>query len=447
MKKVITYGTYDLFHEGHLRLLQRAKALGDWLIVGVTTDNFDLERGKLNVCNNVMERIEAVRATGLADQIVIEEYVGQKIDDIRRYDVDTFAIGSDWEGKFDYLREYCDVVYLPRTQGVSSTQLREKRPTVRLGIIGTGSIAGRFVAETEFVSSTFINAALNPDEKQCGEFCARHSIKHACSDWDSFIDKVDAAYVASPHLTHYDYTRRLLMAGKHVICETPFVFERSQAEELFALAAERGLVLMVALKTAFCPAFGHLVTLLKSGKIGDIVDVSASVTSLLDENSEKLEASKGGGSMSENACFPMLAIFKMFGTHYSDVRFYSRMKRGTDIFTKAIIHYPEGIASFGVGLGVKSEGSLIISGTKGNAYVPAPWWKTDYFELRYEDQNQNRKFFYPYEGEGLRYEIKEFIACILNGTNPYIKLTKNEIIAMAEMQQRFRSPEASRITI
>lgn len=447
MKKVITYGTYDLFHEGHLRLLQRAKALGDWLIVGVTTDNFDLERGKLNVCNNVMERIEAVRATGLADQIVIEEYVGQKIDDIRRYDVDTFAIGSDWEGKFDYLREYCDVVYLPRTQGVSSTQLREKRPAVRLGIIGTGSIAGRFVAETEFVSSTFINAALNPDEKQCGEFCARHGIEHACSDWDSFINKVDAAYVASPHLTHYDYTRRLLLAGKHVICETPFVFERSQAEELFALAAERGLVLMVALKTAFCPAFGHLVTLLKSGKIGDIVDVSASVTSLLDENSEKLEASKGGGSMSENACFPMLAIFKMFGTHYSDVRFYSRMKRGTDIFTKAILHYPEGIASFGVGLGVKSEGSLIISGTKGNAYVPAPWWKTDYFELRYEDQNQNRKFFYPYEGEGLRYEIKEFIACILNGTNPYIKLTKDEIIAMAEMQQRFRSPEASRITI
>ena len=82
MKKVITYGTYDLLHQGHINLLSRARALGDYLIVGVTNDNFDRERGKLNVRNNVLERIEAVKATGLADQIVIEDYMGQKIDDI-----------------------------------------------------------------------------------------------------------------------------------------------------------------------------------------------------------------------------------------------------------------------------------------------------------------------------------------------------------------------------
>lgn len=136
MVKVITYGTYDLLHQGHINLLRRAKALGDYLIVGVTTDNFDLERGKLNVRNNVMERIENVRKTGLADEIIIEEYLGQKIDDIQRYDVDIFAIGSDWEGHFDYLKEYCEVVYLERTEGISSTQLRNE-DTVRLGIIGT----------------------------------------------------------------------------------------------------------------------------------------------------------------------------------------------------------------------------------------------------------------------------------------------------------------------
>ena len=101
MKKVITYGTYDLLHQGHINLLRRAKELGDYLIVGVTNDNFDRERGKLNVSGNVLERVEAVRATGLADQIIIEEYFGQKIDDIQRYDVDIFAIGSDWEGKYD----------------------------------------------------------------------------------------------------------------------------------------------------------------------------------------------------------------------------------------------------------------------------------------------------------------------------------------------------------
>ena len=92
--------------------MKRAKELGDYLIVGITTDSFDLERGKLNARNNLMERIEAVRQTGLADQIIIEEYQGQKIDDIKKYEVDIFAIGSDWEGHFDYLKEYCKVVYL-----------------------------------------------------------------------------------------------------------------------------------------------------------------------------------------------------------------------------------------------------------------------------------------------------------------------------------------------
>ena len=126
MKTVITYGTYDLLHEGHVNLLRMAKSLGDYLIVGVTNDNFDRERGKLNVRNNVLERVESVKGTGLADKIIIEDYVGQKIDDIQKYDVDVFAIGSDWVGQFDYLKEYCQVVYLPRTEGISSTMLRKE---------------------------------------------------------------------------------------------------------------------------------------------------------------------------------------------------------------------------------------------------------------------------------------------------------------------------------
>ena len=101
MKRVITYGTYDLFHFGHKRLLERAKALGDYLIVGVTAEDFDKARGKINVQQSLMERIEAVRNTGLADEIIVEEYEGQKIDDIQRYDVDILDIGSDWVGKFD----------------------------------------------------------------------------------------------------------------------------------------------------------------------------------------------------------------------------------------------------------------------------------------------------------------------------------------------------------
>ena len=127
MRKVITYGTYDLLHYGHVKLLERAKALGDYLIVGVTADDFDKTRRKINVQQTLMERIEGVRATGLADEIIVEEYEGQKIDDIKRYGVDIFTVGSDWKGKFDYLKAYCKVVYLERTQGVSSSELRSEK--------------------------------------------------------------------------------------------------------------------------------------------------------------------------------------------------------------------------------------------------------------------------------------------------------------------------------
>ena len=155
MIKVITYGTYDLFHYGHQRLLERAKELGDYLIVGVTADDFDKTRGKINVKQSLMERIESVRATGLADEIIIEEYEGQKIDDIKRYDVDIFTVGSDWVGHFDYLNEYCEVIYLDRTKGVSSSEIRSKRRSINLGLVGEGNILKKFYDESKLVSSTF----------------------------------------------------------------------------------------------------------------------------------------------------------------------------------------------------------------------------------------------------------------------------------------------------
>lgn len=442
MKKVITYGTYDLLHQGHINLLQRAKGLGDWLIVGVTTDNFDLERGKLNVQGNVIERIEAVRATGLADQIVIEEYQGQKIDDIMKYGVDIFAIGSDWKGHFDYLNEFCDVVYLPRTEGISSTMLRSEQGTVRMGIVGTGSIATRFAREMRHVTRVTCPSVYNPDQDEAKAFCKKTGISMAAASYKELLEGVDAVYIASPPFTHYDYAKDALLAGRHVLCETPFVLSSEQAEELYSLAGKNNLVLMVALKTAYCPAFCHLMTLLKSGAIGEVVDISASVTTLIEPGSQKLNPSEAGGSMNENACFPMLPIFRLFGHDWKSLEFYSKIENGTDIYTKALFLYEHGIASFQVGLGVKSEGNMIISGTKGCAYIPSPWWKTDFFEIKFEDMNKNRKYFYPYEGDGLRYEIKEFVSSIVNRSSPYIKLSKKDNLRMAEVQDAYLSKKA-----
>ena len=438
MKKVITYGTFDLLHQGHINLLKRAKELGDYLIVGVTTDNFDIERGKLNTLDNLMDRIEAVRATGLADKIIIEEYQGQKIDDILTYGVDTFAIGSDWTGKFDYLKEFCNVVYLPRTQGISSTQLRARKSReVRIGIIGTGSIASRFVSEASFVAGNELTAVYNIEHQEAEDFAAKYNIPFVAKTSDELFANCDAVYVASPHYTHYEYIKAALNKQKHVLCETPFVLKKAEAEELISLAKEKGLTLMLAHKTAYCPGFGHLVSLLKSGAIGDIVEVSASVTTITDEKSQKLDVSNFGGSMNENACFPLLPIFKLLGTDFKNINFYSKMKNGVDMFTKAVFRYDTAVASFQIGLGVKTEGNMVISGTKGYVYVPAPWWKTDFFEVRYEDQNLNKKCFYPFVGEGLRYEIKAFTASILSGGARYSKITPTELVKMSEVQELY----------
>ena len=442
MKKVITYGTYDLLHQGHINLLRRAKALGDYLIVGVTNDNFDRERGKLNVQNNVLERVDAVRATGLADKIIIEDYVGQKIDDIQKYEVDIFAIGSDWEGKFDYLKEFCQVVYLPRTEGISSTMLREDlQEDIRIGVVGTGRIAERFVPESAFVSYAKVECVFDQDYDKACEFASRHHITQVCHSYDELLVCVDAVYIATPHLSHYELCKEAILHHKHVLCETPLVLNGQQARELYSLSNHtRGnsVVLMEANKTANSPAFNHLISMVKSGLIGDVVDVSASESKLWgDKFTRELDPEQAGGSMYEMGSYPLLPILKLMGIDYTDVHFYSKMKNGIDVYTRGVIRYPNGICSFQLGMGVKTEGNLVISGTKGYAYVPSPWWLTDYYEFRYEDQNQNKKFFYKWDGAGLRYEIQEFISCIFNHRFSSARLRRRESIAMADIMQQF----------
>ena len=438
MKKVITYGTYDLLHQGHINLLRRAKELGDYLIVGVTNDSFDRERGKLNVRNNVLERVEAVRDTGYADKIIIEDYVGQEIDDIQKYNVDVFAIGSDWRGKFDYLEEFCQVVYLPRTEGISSTMLREKnQKNVRVGILGCGRVAKRFPPEAGFVNGVEIVAAYDIERHKAADYSEKFPGAVAYDGLEAFYDAVDAVYVATPHLSHYKNIKEALLARKHVLCETPMVLKEDEAKELFKLAEDNGLVLMEANKTAHCPAFNHLMVIIKSGLIGEIVDIEASLSQLLDKNGREFDPVQAGGSMFEEGSYPLLPIIKLMGTEYLALDFYSRMEDGIDVYTHGIFHYPKATCSFKVGLGVKTEGDLVVSGTKGYAYVPAPWWKTDYFELRYEDQNENKKYFYKWDGYGLRYEIQEFISCIINGRYSSARLRRKESICMAQVMERF----------
>ena len=308
MTKVITYGTFDLFHAGHYRLLKRAKALGDYLIVGVTTESFDKARGKLNVIDSLVTRMENVKKTGFADEIIIEESVGQKFSDIKKYNIDIFTVGSDWVGKFDYLKDYCKVVYLERTRDISSTMLREKKRNIqRIGIIGTGRIAGRFMSEARAVSGVETQSVYNPHPVSALRFAEQWDL-NAYRTVEDFLQSIDAVYIASPHETHYGYAKAALEAGKNVICEKPMVLERKQAEELFHLARDKNLTLMEGIKTAYCPGFHKLLGVACSGKIGAIRNIEACFTKLEHPSHRELVDREYGGSFLELGSYVMLPI-------------------------------------------------------------------------------------------------------------------------------------------
>lgn len=406
MVKVITYGTYDLLHYGHVRLLERAKALGDYLIVGVTADDFDKVRGKINVQQSLMERVEAVRATGIADEIIIEEYEGQKIDDIKRYDVDIFTVGSDWVGHFDYLNEYCKVVYLERTQGVSSSELRAEKREIKLGLVGDSSFLNKVASESSYVNGIkVVGICCNNVEVLSDEI---KSLPLITSAYDELLCAVDAVYIRTKPEEHYEQIKKALEAGKHVLCESPVTVDLAQYEELSTLAKDKKLVLMEAIKTAYATAYARLLLLLKDGRIGDIISVDATCTSLRKNNSDWIGFHEWGPTA-------LLPIFQVLGAEYKNKSAAVFLKNGQDHFVKTDFVFDGAVASLKVGDGVKSEGELIISGTKGYLYVPAPWWKTDYFEIRYEDPSHNKRYFYQLDGEGIRYELVAFSKAVETG--------------------------------
>lgn len=421
MIKVITYGTYDLLHHGHIRLLQRAKALGAYLIVGVTSDTFDRERGKINVQQSLMERVEAVKATGIADEIIIEEYEGQKIDDIKRLNVDIFTVGSDWRGKFDYLKAYCRVVYLERTSGVSSTEIRSEQQPVTLGLVGESPILNKIERESRFVNGLEIGHVFSINNKYLSN--TLQAADRQAASFEDLLNSSDALYIISAPELHYDQIKQAIKRGKHVLCESPLTLQAKQWKELHALAAEKGVVLMDGIKTAYSTAYYRLLLLAKGGIIGDIVSVDTTCTSLQNfEDPDPTQDTQRSLFEWNSICAwgptAMLPIFQLLGTKYcrKDIitRFINKEKM-YDGFTKISFIYPHAVASMKVGQGAKSEGEMIVSGTKGYIYVPAPWWKTDYFEVRYENQQNNKRYFYQLDGEGLRYELLSFLKAIRTG--------------------------------
>lgn len=440
--KVITYGTFDMFHEGHRRLLERAREFGDHLTVAVTSEVYDATRGKLNVQEGLSQRLDGVRRSGLADEIIVEEYEGQKLHDIQSRGIDVFVIGSDWSGKFDYLSPYCKVVYLERTKGISSTDLRAQRNgVVRIGVVGSGRIAARFVPESRFVSGVSVEAVYSPTPAHAQAFAAEHELVAACSDYAELLDQVDAVYLATPHGTHADYARTAIAAGKHVLCEKPMTLSADQTAELYELAAAAQVVLLEGIKTAYAPGFRRLLAIAQSGTIGQVVSIEATFTKLVPTGRE--QQAPEGGAISELASYVLLPAVKIFGTDHAQVRATSFKAADDEVeqFSSIEVCYPGGLCTGRVGIGVKAEGELIIAGTEGYLYVPAPWWLTDYFEIRYENPGIRERRYVDFAGAGLRYEIAEFASVIRAGATTSYMLRPEESVALAGLIERARAEQ------
>ena len=408
MVKVITYGTYDMLHYGHIRLLERARELGDYLIVGVTADDFDRARGKINVEQSLAERMEAVRATGLADEIIVEEYQGQKIDDIQRYGVDIFTVGSDWRGHFDYLNEYCKVVYLDRTEGISSSEIRSQRQALKMAFVGSGPVLNKYVRE-----SSFVNGIL-----EVGRLTASSVVDEKLILFDQLLDKANALFLATHPDGHYDEILHALKKGVHVLCESPIAKTEAQAKYLYQFARDHGLILMDAIKTAHAMAYSRLLLLVKSGLIGKVVSIDSNCSGMSGLSSDNDPGCANQGALDYWGPTAVLPIVQLLGglpndEHYVVIRDGEAEK--LDVFVRGSFTFDNAVGSFKVGRSVKTEGELVISGTKGYVYVPAPWWKTDYFEIRYESADDKKRYFYQLDGEGVRNQLSVFTRSIDRG--------------------------------
>ncbi len=316
---------------------------------------------------------------------------------------------------------------------------------MRLGIIGTGRIANRFVPENKVVDKFEIVAVFNPHLASAKQFAEKWSIGLATNKWDKFCEQVDAVYVASPHGTHYEYAKNLLQADKHVLCEKPLCMSGKEAEELFALADERKLVLMEAVKTAYCPGFRELIRMVKNGVIGEVKDVEACFTKLTDPSGRELNSATYAGSFYEMGTYALLPAIKLLGKP-KEVFFQTIQsgKKRADGFTKAHLVYEDAFALAKTGLTVKSEGCLVVSGTKGYILAKSPWWLTKEFEVCFENEKENKRYRFFFDGDGLRYEIRRFRELMMYnefGTSCSMALTPEESIWMAEIMEQFADGE------
>lgn len=396
MKKVITYGTFDLFHQGHYNILKRAKELGDYLIVGVTGETYDIERGKLSVRDSLVERIENVKKTGFADLIIVEEYLGQKIQDIIKYDVDVLVVGSDWIGQFDHMRKYCEVVYLERTKNISSTQLRESAKIMKIGIATDNLDDDDIVMESKYVSGVHPEAVYSEDKSVADAFVEQYELDLGFTDYDNFLDTVDIVYVRTHRDKKYKLIRKALEQDK-IVLSTPIVGnDVDEVKTLYDYVADNNKVLVECLPTFYLQAFVQMLWNARGNLIGDLLYV---------KNGYWLGNLAGieEDDMAANVYFSVMTAEELLGRNM-DFSF-NTVSAVESQYGVLLGRSENGIFLSEIGKQGTVPSRMEIIGTEGEIIIPDEWWYTGYFELHRKGESQVKRYSWNFEGNGLRYVI------------------------------------------
>lgn len=404
MKRVITYGTFDLFHRGHYNIIKRAKELGDYLIVGVTSESFDIERGKLNVRDSLLKRIENVRNTGLADEIIIEEYQGQKVSDIIKYNIDLLVVGSDWRGKFDYLKNYCEVNYLERTKNISSTMLRGQSAIYSIGVVTDDVEDNGIVLESKYVSGLNVQSVYSENEEIARKFCEKYELDSYKINYTDFMEGLDIIYVKSSLENRENYIEKAIEQGKYVISDSPMVFQSKRLKKLFKKAMEHNVVLVEKIMMVYLRAFNQLVWLIHGDFIGDVVGVKCSISQ---------DVFGKGKTFDELVAHAVCAVIKLLGKDCKSVTDHAvRDENGGCIYDVINMEYQKALATIEIGTGVDAGNRMIIIGTKGRVTIPNDWWNTGYFEAKVEGNEFLKRYSFNFEGNGFRYLLQELMIMI-----------------------------------
>ena len=428
MKKVITYGTFDLFHKGHYNIIKRAKALGDYLIVGVTSESFDIERGKLNVRDSLITRIENVRKTGLADEIIIEEYQGQKVSDIIKYDIDILVVGSDWRGKFDYLKNYCDVIYLERTKNISSTKLRSEGIIFNIGVVTDSIEDNDFVQESKYVSGIHVERVFSEEQEVAQRFCDTYELDSCWNDYGEFLSDVDIVYVKTGLNKRAEYIETALKHGKYVISDSPMTLSSDRLRRLFELARENNVVLIERMTLVYLRAFNQLVWLVHSNLVGDLVSVKCSISQ---------DDFDGGRTFNETVCTAICAVLKLLGKNCQEVRTNAvRNHDGEFVYDMISMKYENALATIEIGTTVDIENELVIIGSNGRVTIPNDWWNTGYFEANISGKEFLKRYSFNFEGNGFRYLLQELMIMIGDKRTECTRLFYDESVKIIEILER-----------